>query len=146
MPDKVHSASPLLLSLRAMAVLALIVVAEIVNGTVRTLLITPWVGDFTARQIGTVTGCALILLIALRFSSWLKASTAVQRWAVGLIWMVLMLAFELSVGRLVVRASWVQLMADYDLVHGGLLGLGMLWLLCAPTLAAFLIRQSRRVR
>jgi len=146
MPDKVHSASPLFLSLRAMAVLALIVVAEIVNGTVRTLLITPWVGDFTARQIGTVTGCALILLIALRFSSWLKASTAVQRWAVGLIWMVLMLAFELSVGRLVVRASWVQLMADYDLVHGGLLGLGMLWLLCAPTLAAFLICQSRRVR
>jgi len=146
MHDKVHSASPLFLSLRAMAVLALIVVAEIVNGTVRTLLITPWVGDFTARQICTVTGCALILLIALRFSSWLKASTAVQRWAVGLIWMVLMLAFELSVGRLVVRASWVQLMADYDLVHGGLLGLGMLWLLCAPTLAAFLIRQSRRVR
>ena len=52
------------LALRALALLALIIMAEVVNGTVRTLAIAPLVGDFTARQIGTVTGCVLIGLIA----------------------------------------------------------------------------------
>ena len=52
------------LALRALAMLALIIMAELINGTVRTPAITPLVGDFTARQIGTVTGCVLIGLIA----------------------------------------------------------------------------------
>ena len=37
------------LMLRARAVLALIIVGEIANGTVRTLFITPRVGDLAAR-------------------------------------------------------------------------------------------------
>jgi len=46
--------------------------------------------------------------------------------------MVLMLVFEMAVGRFVVGASWERLAGDYSLAQGGLLGLGMLWLLCTP--------------
>ena len=128
------------LPLRALALLALIIMAEVINGTVRTLAIAPLVGDFTARQIGTVTGCVLIGLIAWFGSPWLKAGSPRAQWAVGLLWMVLMMVFEVTFGRLVAGASWQRLAADYNLAQGGLLG--MLWLLCAPRLAAAL-RHSR---
>ncbi|CDS54325.1 hypothetical protein [Polaromonas sp. CG9_12] len=128
------------LALRALALLALIIVAEVVNGTVRTLVIAPLVGDFTARQIGTVTGCILIGLIAWFGSPWLKAASPRAQWAVGVLWLMLMMGFEVAFGRLLAGASWEQLAADYNLAQGGLLGLGMLWLLCAPRLAA-VVRQ-----
>lgn len=139
LPDPMH----LTLILRALAVLLLIILAEVLNGTVRQLLIMPLVGDFTARQIATATGCVFILLIAWATSPWLAASTRWDQWSVGALWMVLMLAFEVAVGRLVAGVSWERLAADYDLLHGGLLGLGMLWLLCAPRLAATIRKKWR---
>jgi len=137
--------STLPLALRALALLALIIVAEVVNGTIRTLAITPLVGDFTARQIGTVTGCVLIGLIAWFSSPWLRATSPRAQWAVGLLWLTLMMGFEVAFGRLVAGASWQRLAEDYNLARGGLLGLGMLWLLCAPRLAAAM-RQRRASR
>ena len=130
------------LAMRALALLALIIVAEIANGTVRTLVLAPLVGDFTARQIGTVSGCVLIGLIAGFGSPWLNAVSRRAQWAVGLLWLTLMMGFEVAFGRWVAGASWQQLAADYNLAQGGLLGLGMLWLLCAPRLAA-VVRQRR---
>jgi len=130
------------LALRALALLALIIVAEVVNGTVRTLAVAPLVGDFTARQIGAVTGCVLIGLIAWFGSPWLKAPSPRAQWAVGMLWLTLMMGFEVAFGRLLAGASWQQLAADYNLAQGGLLGLGMLWLLCASRLAA-VVRQRR---
>ena len=53
------------LAFRALTLLALIIVAEFVNGTVHTLAVALLVGGFTARQVGTVTGCMLIGLVAL---------------------------------------------------------------------------------
>ena len=134
--------STLPLALRALALLALIIVAEVVNGTIRTLAVAPLVGDFTARQIGTVTGCVLIGLIAWFGSPWLRAASPRAQWAVGVLWLTLMIGFEVAFGRLLAGASWQQLAADYNLARGGLLGLGMLWLLCAPRLAAA-VRQRR---
>lgn len=126
---------------RALAVWLLIVLAEVFNGTVRQLAITPLVGDHSARQIGTLSGCALILLITWATSAWLKATTRRAQWAVGALWLVLMLTFEIGIGRFVAGASWQQLAADYNLREGGLLGLGMAWLVCAPVLVAVMRRK-----
>lgn len=123
---------------RALALLALILVAEVLNGTVRQLLVAPLVGDFTARQIATGTGCLLIGGITWFSSAWLAAPTARAQWQVGGLWLVLMLAFEIGIGRLVAGVPWERLVADYDLSQGGLLGLGMAWLASAPRAVAVL--------
>ena len=47
-----------------------------------------------------------------------------------------MLAFEIAFGRLVFRASWQRLAADFDFRKGGLLSIGMAVLLVAPLLTA----------
>lgn len=137
------------LLLRALAVLALIVLAEVVNGSLRALAVAPLVGDFTARQIGTGAGSLLIGLIAWFSRAWLQAGSARAQWAVGALWLVLMLGFELAVGRLLAGLSWQRLAADYNLAQGGLLGLGMAWLLCAPRVVAvlnekWLLRKQRK--
>ncbi len=124
------------LFLRALAVLALIVVAEVINGTARALVVAPLLGDFTARQIGVLTGCVLIGVVAWACSPWLAARTRGAQWGVGALWVVLMLAFELAVGRWLAGASWARIASDYNLAQGGLLGLGMVWLGCAPWVAA----------
>jgi len=44
---------------------------------------------------------------------------------------------------LVLGYSWERMIEDYNLLKGGLMGLGLLWLLFAPLLAARLRGESR---
>ena len=66
----------------------------------------------------------------------LAAALGVVLAYVGTLWLVLMLGFEVAFGRLVFRASWKRLAADFAFREGGLLSLGMLVLFLAPLLAA----------
>jgi hypothetical protein len=61
-------------------------------------------------------------------------NTIGQCLGVGFLWLVLMLAFEVGVGRLVFRASWERLASDSDFRRGGLLSIGMLARCAAPLL------------
>jgi hypothetical protein len=56
---------------------------------------------------------------------------------VGLVLVVLMLAFECGLGR-ALGYSWDRILADYDPSRGGLMLLGMIGLLYAPRFAATL--------
>jgi hypothetical protein len=46
------------------------------------------------------------------------------------------LVFEIAFGRYVAHAPWSRIASDYDLLHGGLLPIGMLVLTAAPLIAA----------
>jgi len=54
--------------------------------------------------------------------------------AIGGLWLVCMLAFEVGLGR-ALGASWSRLAADYDPAQGGFMLFGMAVLLLAPTIA-----------
>ena len=81
-----------------------------------------------------VTGSGIILVIAWFLVPWLGASTSGQLLGVGLLWLTLMLALEVAFGRLVFRASWQRLAADFDFRKGGLLSSGTAVWLVAPLL------------
>jgi hypothetical protein len=121
---------------RALAVWLVIAVAEVLHGILRVALLNRRVGDRRARQIGVFSGSALILLIAWLTTPWLRMATVANALTIGLLWLGLMLGLEVAFGRLVFRASWRRLAADFDFRQGGLLSLGMLVLLLAPLLAA----------
>lgn len=44
---------------------------------------------------------------------------------VGLLWVVLTLAFEWNFGRFVTGRSWASILAEYNLSHGGLMPVGL---------------------
>ncbi len=122
--------------LRGFVVWLVIIVAESLHGTARELWLKPLVGDFRARQIAFFSGMALILLVALLFVRWLRAESQRQLLHVGLLWALLTLVFEFALGLIVLGYSWRRMGEDYNLARGGLMGLGVIWLLFAPLLAA----------
>ncbi len=50
-------------------------------------------------------------------------------------WAGLTLAFEILFGRFVVGASWERLLSDYNVLEGGLMPLGMIFLALSPWVA-----------
>jgi hypothetical protein len=120
---------------RAIAVWLVLIAAEIAHGIARGIFLVPHVGEFRSSQIGVFTGSLIILLIALAFVRWIGATRTTALLAVGVLWLGLTLAFEIPFGRFVVGASWERIVADYNVLEGGLLPFGMLVLLLSPLIA-----------
>ncbi|MFN0109225.1 MAG: hypothetical protein ACKVZH_10270 [Blastocatellia bacterium] len=126
--------------LRGLAIWLIIILAESLHGIARTLLLEPYVGDFRARQIAVFTGAAIILGIAVLFVQWLRAKRASELIQVGLLWLCLTVAFEVLLGRGILKYSWERMASDYNLFEGGLLPIGLLVLTLSPLLASKLHR------
>jgi len=121
---------------RAVTVWLILIAAEILHGIARGVFLVPRVGEFRSSQIGVFTGSLIILIVALVFVRWIGPSKTTGLLAVGVLWLGLTLSFEILFGRLVVGASWERLAADYNLLEGGLLPIGMLILTLSPLIAA----------
>jgi len=121
---------------RAFLVWCIIIAVETVHGILRTLLLVPMMGDFPARQISVFTGSLLIFGVTLFLIKWIAAKTRLQLVGVGLLWVVLTVLFEISLGRLALSLPWDRITEDYDIARGGLLGFGLLFMAGSPLLAA----------
>jgi hypothetical protein len=142
-PSGAGAAYMTMLLFRAAAVWVVLMGAEVVHGVLRRVYLVPRVGDLRARQIGVFIGSARILMIASLTARWLQARTTASQVLVGSLWLVLTLAFEAGLGRLVLRYSWERVVSDSDLRRGGLLPVGLLVLVLAPWLSSRLAGRRR---
>jgi hypothetical protein len=117
---------------RAILIWLCIAAAETLHGVLRVRFANRRLGDRRARQLGIISGSAIILVITWLALPWIGIHTPRQAVATGALWTLLMLAFDVAFGRFVFRASWQRILADFDLRKGGFLGLGMAVLLLAP--------------
>jgi hypothetical protein len=122
--------------LRALLVWLVIIFAESVHGTLRTLYLAPAIGDFPARRVGVFIGTAIIFVLALAFARWMGARTRTQLLGIGLLWVALTVTFEIALGRVVFHYEWGRILSDYDLSRGGLMVFGLLAMVFMPLLAA----------
>jgi hypothetical protein len=120
---------------RVLAVWCLIVVAETIHGILRQAFLMPAIGDLPARQVGVFVGSAIVFAIAWLCIRWIGARRPRRLFAIGAVWVALIVAFEVSLG-LALGYSRERMLSDYDLANGGWMGFGLLFLLCAPWLAA----------
>ena len=123
------------LFLRASAIWLLIAVAETAHGIARRLVLEPLVGDLAARRIAVFTGSALVFAAAFLFVQRLRGSRPVHFLAAGLLWVVMTVCFEFSLGTLIGLAS-ERMFSDYDLANGGLLPIGLFLMFLSPIAAA----------
>ncbi len=121
---------------RALVVWLIIICAEILHAVLRSLFLEPFVGDFRARQIAVFTGALIILSIAFFFIKWLRAANYFQLFIIGFFWLILTISFEIAFGKFVLNLSWERIVEDYNILNGGLLPLGLLFLLFSPLIAA----------
>jgi hypothetical protein len=122
--------------LKSIAIWLVFIVVESLNGTARIFWLEPLIGDRLAHQISFASGSVLILAIATLFIHWLKTSHASQLLNVGVLWLVLTVVFEMILGRFILGYSWQQIGADYNLLQGGLMPIGLVWLTLSPFMAA----------
>ncbi len=122
--------------LRALAVWLSIVAAETLHGIARTLWLVPQVGDHAARQIGVLTGSLLIFLVTWLAIGWIGMRRTRTLLAAGALWAVLMLAFEIALGRTVFGFGWDRIAAEFDVTRGGLMAFGLAALLLMPLVTA----------
>lgn len=130
---------------RGGAVWVVIALAETVHGVLRNRLLVPVVGQHRAGQIGVVVGSLIILVVAWLSIRWIGAGRKAHLLGVGGLWLVLMLAFEVGLGR-ALGISWDRIVSAYDLTEGGLMLIGMGVLFLAPLLAARLRQVGWRSR
>ncbi|HEY3443377.1 MAG TPA: hypothetical protein VGK29_21645 [Paludibaculum sp.] len=92
------------------------------------------VGALRSRQIGVLTGSLPILIVAFLTIRYVEPPSRKATILVGVLWAVLMVAFELSFGRLLGRLM-AELLSDYDVRAGGFLAFGMVVLAMSPWIA-----------
>ena len=122
--------------LHSLTIWLVLIVAEIAHGILRAIVLVPFVGEFRSNQIGVFTGSAIILMISYLTIQWIRAKRRNGLMLVGLIWLVLTVAFEVLFGRFVVGLSWERIASDYNVLNGGLMPLGLLVLFFSPMIAA----------
>lgn len=125
-----------LVFVRSVVVWLLIICAEIVHGIVRAVLLVPLVGEPRSNQIGVFTGSAIILGIAYLTIRWVGAKRSPELLMVGFVWLMLTMAFEFLFGRLVMGLTWERIAADYNVLDGGLMPFGLLFLFLSPIMSA----------
>jgi hypothetical protein len=122
--------------LRGLFVWVMFMSAEVLHGTARILWLEPLIGDVKARQISVFTGLVIILAIVIASIRWIGATPIAQLWGIGLLWLGLTVGFEIVLGRFFMRLSWERIASDYNLLQGGLMPLGLLFLTLSPIIAA----------
>lgn len=127
---------------RGIAVWFLIIAVETVHGVVRTLLIEPAIGDLRARQIGVLIGSVLIVAVSLVTVRWIGARSTEELIAIGVVWVVLTVTFEVTLGLFVAGLSMERILSDYDVSRGGLMIFGLLIMLLAPVISAYFRGRS----
>ncbi len=120
---------------RALAVWLVVIAVEFIHGALRAIFLVPVVGDFGSRQISVFTGSILIVVVAYLLVPWLHTTEKESLIFVGVLWLVLTVAFEFSFGHFVFGRSWEGLASDYNIFRGGFLLIGMAVLTFAPVIA-----------
>ncbi|MGE5927645.1 MAG: hypothetical protein ACM357_09835 [Gemmatimonadota bacterium] len=118
--------------LRGGAVWIGILVAANLNGALREFVLRPLLGPRVAPVMSTLLLCVLILGIARLSVRWMAPPGAGAAWRIGLVWLVLTLAFEFLAGRYLFGDTWERLLSEYDVTAGRLWVLVPITTLLAP--------------
>jgi hypothetical protein len=104
----------------------------IANAALRQLWYGKYVAELRAHQISTATALLFFsLYIWVVIRRWRPASAG-QALIIGVLWLMLTIAFEVLFGRYVAGLPWSRLVHDYNLGAGRVWVLIPLWLLVAP--------------
>ena len=121
--------------LKSLVVWAAILLVAILNGALRDMVLVNLLGQTAARALSGVILCAVILVAAAWSARWIGSGSLGSRWYMGLLWLVLTLGFEVSVGY-AQHQSWQRLLDAYTLQGGNLWPLVLVTTFVAPWIGA----------
>jgi hypothetical protein len=124
--------------LRFAALCVVLAGAETLHGIARTVLIAPRIGKARAIQLSVVSGSALAFGICYLLVPSIGAVGWRQHGLLGLGIASFMAAFDVAIGRWVMRFKWSRIGQDFDPRSGNYLSIGLLLLVFMPGAVAWL--------
>jgi hypothetical protein len=104
----------------------------ILNGAIREASYSKSVGELRAHQISTLTGSLALGIYIWALMHLVPLQATYQAIAIGVIWLIMTIAFEFGFGHYVIKHPWSKLLADYNLRRGRVWLLFLIWLTVAP--------------
>jgi len=117
------------------------VIIAILNGTLRQIAFQKTLGELHAHQLSTATGLILFGFYIYWYIRRIKPQSYAETVRIGILWLVLTIAFEFSLGRVLGR-DWSVLLHDYNLLEGRIWILIPLWVATAPSIFFRMSRKS----
>jgi hypothetical protein len=102
------------------------IVLALANATLRELVFIKHFSEFRAHQLSTITLIILCSIYIWFVFPLLNIQNSKQALLIGFVWVLLMVVFEFSLGRLT-NKSWEYLLRNYNLFAGRI---WLLFLLC----------------
>lgn len=96
----------------------MLLVFAVLNGALRETVIAPWMDDEAAHAVSTVILSAAVFAVALLTIRWIGPNGRRDAVLVGIMWLVLTIAFEFFAGHFLFGASWETLLGDYNILRG----------------------------
>ncbi len=112
----------------------LLALVAIANGIIRQTTYGKTVSDLAAHQISTVTAILASGTVVWFVHHYWPIESAAQAWSIGLLWLIMTVAFEFGFGHFVAGHSWSRLLADYNILNGRLWSLFLVWVTVMPFL------------
>ena len=110
------------------------------NATIREVLLIKHFSEIRAHQLSTITLIIFCSVYTWYILPYLDIQNSKKAFLIGLIWVVLTVAFEFTLGRLT-NKSWEHLFQDYNLFAGRIWLLFLFCLFILPYLV-FITRSS----
>ena len=130
------------LLLYALGVWLILVIAAILNGTLRNSFISPRAGEYAGHVISTIIFVCVILVVTYLFLSVIRIDyTVTDLLLVGALWLVMTVLFEFVFGHYVIGHPWAKLLADYNILKGRVWVLVLIATFFAPLLAGLILRK-----
>lgn len=107
-------------------------IAMTANGVFRELGLRRWLDTQTADLVSVGIGAVIILLLTFFFFRPLAGSHTRTLLFVGVVLVVLTVIFEFTIGRLVDRKSWSELLGNYAIWRGRLWPILLLLIALTP--------------
>lgn len=124
--------------LRFASLCVLLAAAETLHGIARTVLLAPRVGKALAIKLSVVTGTLLAFGLCYLFVPAIGAVGVGGHLFLGLGLATFMAAFDVAVGRLVMRLKWARIWQDFKPTSGNYLSIGLTLLAFIPTVVWWL--------
>ncbi len=119
-----------------------LVFIAIANGTFRQIAFQQTLGELYAHQLSTAIGILLFGFYIFWYIRITKPQSMSETVRIGILWMLLTIAFEFGLGRLILNRDWSTLLHDYNLVDGRVWVLVLIWVAVAPTMFFKTINKS----
>lgn len=111
----------------------LLLACAAILGAFREKIMVPILGETAGRMLVTAAFIVVIFIVARALAA-VTGLSGSDAWRVGLIWLVLTVVWEIFMGRVLMKLTWREIFADYNIFKGRLWPLVLAATLTAPYL------------